>query len=116
MNKNYLKFLESVESALYPDESEFERDEWSDDSDPEWGLVYTYYKGAENRTYSQPMFEVKRDHVPKGENCYRCGDFDWRLEHDQVIGVRSIPGYIGDMPVHKPVTYNRVFAARRSHP
>lgn len=116
MNRNYLKFLESVEAALYPDQSDFERDEWSDDSDSEWGLVYTFYKGAEKRSYSQPIFEVKMDHVPASEHCYRCGEFDWRLEHDQVISVRTILGYIGDLPVHKPVTYNRVFAARKAHP
>ena len=115
MSNDYLKFLESVESALYCDD-DFEHDDINDSHCEDSGLIYTFYNGANHRRYSAPMFEIKRDHRPEGEGCYRCNWETWRMHHDAVTLVRFIPGYIGDTPVQKPVHYNRVFAARRSHP
>jgi hypothetical protein len=115
VNNDYLKFLESVEDALYCDD-DFEHDDMNDSHCADSGLVYTFYNGANHRRYSAPMFEIKQDHRPEGENCYRCNWETWRMHHDEVQRVAHIVGFEGEMRVYKPVHYNRVFAARRSHP
>ena len=116
MNTDYLKFLVSVEEALY-DPRDLERDVHADEPEEVNGLVYTYYFGAESKPYSLPMFSIKKDHLEEGMYCHRCKGCAWTMADDQVSQARYLTvfeenGIRGVKEVH----FNRVFAARRSHP
>jgi len=119
LNNEDLKFLISVEAALY-DDRDFEREEEADAHEIAYDLVYTMYKGAYSRTFSAPMFEIKDDHPVKATHpisCWRCdAETGWAMHHDQVIFVSHTVGYDGDQRVQRPVEFDPQFAARRSHP
>lgn len=122
MNAEYLKFLESVEEALYPFPHHFERNAFYDSPDPDNGLVYTDYKGSATKAYSQPIFQVKKDHVDEGKGCFRCRAgtdpfTHWLHDDDQVTAVRWYITFDDEgRRKAKDIHFIPFFAARKAHP
>jgi hypothetical protein len=117
-HKEYHQFLREVEESMY-DPRDFkilpDDDVWAD---PESGTKTVYYVGRRNKSYSQPVFEIKRDHAERGGFCSRCKpDSTWQATDDQVIPANWLTVFDRDGNRRgKPTPFLPYFAARRAHP
>jgi hypothetical protein len=128
--KEYFEFLKDVEESMY-DPEEFKP--WEDEMISPYesdGLLFTAYKGSRRKSYSQPMFDLKKEHPTQyRDGCHRCGtnpyrsSFLWDRREDEAISVRFYTVFTGNTnrlgepeKDFKEIHFIPYFAARRPHP